>query len=143
MAKVIRRATINAPIDKVFTFLEDKRHLPEIWPSMVEVSNVERLPNGGSKFHYKYKMAGLQFEGDTDEIEHVRNRKMVDRDVSGLDRTVTWTFDPKGNTTDLTFEADYRLPKPVLQKIDEKVAERLNANEADTVLANVRAALET
>ena len=78
-----------------------------------------------------------------DELADVRNRKIVHRDVSGLDRTVTWTFDDRGTTTDLTFEADYRVPKPVLKKFDERVAERLNANEADTVLANLRAALES
>ncbi len=34
MAKLTRKATIHAPVDKVFDFLEDKTHFPEFWPSM-------------------------------------------------------------------------------------------------------------
>lgn len=38
MFRVSRHINIKAPTEKVFAFLEDKSHLPEIWPSMIEVS---------------------------------------------------------------------------------------------------------
>ena len=68
MAKLVRKTTINAPVDKVFHYMEDRNHLPEFWPSMMEVSDIRDLPNGGKHFHWLYKMAGMRVEGDTDDI---------------------------------------------------------------------------
>jgi hypothetical protein len=47
-----------------------------------------------------------------------------------------------GEDTDLIFEADYRIPMPVLGRLAEKVVVRMNENEADTLMANVKAQIE-
>jgi hypothetical protein len=39
--------TIEAPPDKVFAFLQEPKHFPEIFPSLIDVTNVEKLPAGG------------------------------------------------------------------------------------------------
>ena len=54
-------------MEKVFEYVDDAHNLPEIWPSMVEVSDVERLPNGGNKMRWVYKMAGMRFEGTSED----------------------------------------------------------------------------
>jgi len=142
MAKLSRRTTIHAPADEVFHFLEDKTHFPEFWPSMVEVSDIRDLPNGGKHFHWTYKMAGIRFEGDTDEVEVIENRKLVGKNEKGIESTITWLLDPHGDDTDLTFEAEYKVPVPVLGRMAEKVIVKMNENEAETILANVKTQLE-
>jgi uncharacterized protein YndB with AHSA1/START domain len=142
MAKLSRRTTIHAPADEVFHFLEDKTHFPEFWPSMMEVSDIRDLPNGGKHFHWIYKMAGIRFEGDTDEVEFVENRKLVGRNEKGIESTITWLLDGHGDDTDLTFEADYKVPVPVLGRFAEKVIVKMNENEAETLLANLKAQVE-
>jgi uncharacterized protein YndB with AHSA1/START domain len=47
MAKLEKSITINAPAEKVFGYINVPTNLPEIWPSMVEAKDVQRLPNGG------------------------------------------------------------------------------------------------
>jgi uncharacterized protein YndB with AHSA1/START domain len=40
MAKLQKTTTIKAPVEKVFAFMDDPNHMPEIWPSMVEVKDL-------------------------------------------------------------------------------------------------------
>ncbi len=142
MAKVSRTTTVHKPVEDVFHFLEDKTHFPEFWPSMMEVSDVRDLPNGGKGYHWTYKMAGLRLEGDSEEIEVIPNKKLVSKNDKGIESTVTWIMDSHGEDTDLTFEVDYKVPVPVLGKLAEKVVVKLNEHEADAVIANIKTQLE-
>jgi hypothetical protein len=87
-------------------------------------------------------MAGVRFEGDTDEIEYVPNKRMVGRNAKGIDSTITWKFEDKGSDTELTFEADYKVPVPLVGKIAENVLAKINDNEAVAILGNIKATLE-
>ena len=40
MKTIMRDIRIDAPVDRVFDFLVDPRHLPEFWPNVVEVERV-------------------------------------------------------------------------------------------------------
>ena len=44
MPKVMKSATINAPVERVFNYATDQTNMPEIWPSMVDVKILEKLP---------------------------------------------------------------------------------------------------
>lgn len=142
MAKLIRSTTVHARAEDIFDFLGDKTHIPEFWPSMVDVSAIEDLPNGGKKYHWTYKLAGLRVEGDSEEVEIIPNRKLVSKNLRGMEGTVTWLLDEHGNNTEVTFEMDYKVPAPVLGKIKEKVARELNEHEADALIANLKSHLE-
>jgi len=142
MSKVVRNTTIHAPAETVFQYLEDKTHFPEFWPSMIEVSDIRPLPSGGKHFHWVYKMAGVRFEGDTDENECIRNKKLVGHNEKGIESTVTWLLDEHEGETELTFEAEYKVPVPLVGKIAENVLARINDNEAVAMLANIKATLE-
>jgi uncharacterized protein YndB with AHSA1/START domain len=142
MSKVVRKTTIHAPVDKVFSYLEDKTHFPEFWPSMMEVSDIRDLPTGGKHFHWVYKMAGIRFEGDTEEIEYVPNRKMVGHNSKGIESTIVWKLEDLEGETELTFEADYKVPVPLVGRLAENVIAKINDNEAVAMLSNLKATLE-
>jgi uncharacterized protein YndB with AHSA1/START domain len=142
MATLSRKTTIHARAEDVFDFLEDKTHVPEFWPSMIEVSDIRDLPNGGKHYHWAYKMAGLRFEGDSDEIEVIPNKKLVSKNEKGIESTITWLMEGHGDDTDVTFEVDYRVPVPVLGRLAEKVVVKLNENEADVMMANLKTQIE-
>jgi hypothetical protein len=44
MAKLDRSITINAPVEKVFDLVSDPNNMLEIWPNLVEVKDIQRLP---------------------------------------------------------------------------------------------------
>mgnify|MGYP001558206836 CR=1 FL=1 len=77
MVKVERTITIHAPAKKVFDYIAGTTTLLEVWPGMIEAKDVKTLPNGGHRFHWAYKMAGVRFEGDSEDVEFVANKRIV------------------------------------------------------------------
>lgn len=142
MAKVIKSITINAPVEKVFEYVADQTNLPEIWPSLVESQIVERLPNGGSKTQYVYKMAGMKFEGMTIDTEFIPNKRTVSKTEGGIESEITWEYESEGEGTKVTFTGEYTVPVPLLGKLAEAFIVKQNENEAEIILANLKARME-
>jgi len=142
MAKVKKTVLVQAPVSKVFEFMNTPGKLVEIWPSMVEVSEVQPQPSGGSNFHWKYKMAGMLFEGDTTVKEFVPEKRVVTTNSGGIPSTFVWTYQAEDGGTRLTMEAEYTVPIKVLGKLAEPVVAKMNEHEAETVLANLKTEME-
>jgi uncharacterized protein YndB with AHSA1/START domain len=142
MAKVEKTITIDAPVEEIFEYISEPTKLPEIWPSMVEAKDVQRLPNGGTKFRWVYKMAGVRFEGISEDTEVVPNQRAVSKTKGGIESTITWTFRPEAGGTEVTFESEYTVPVPVLGKVAEAFIVRANEREAELILANLKARME-
>jgi len=142
MVKGETTITINAPVEKVFSYLDEPTNLPDIWPSMVEVKDVQRLPNGGTSFRYVYKMAGVRFEGTNEDTEYVANQRTVTKSKGGIESTVTLTYEPEDGGTKLTFEGEYTVPIPLLGKLAEVVIVKQNDREIELMLANLKDRIE-
>jgi uncharacterized membrane protein len=142
MAKIEKSIVIDAPVEKVFAFMAEPNNLLEIWPSLLEVRNVEPLPNGGYCYDWTYKMAGLRFEGRAEWIEFVKDRRVVDRNESGIPSTFVWTYQPEGDGTRVTVNAEYSIPGAALGHLAEPIIHKMNEHEADIILANLKARME-
>ncbi len=143
MAKVEKTITINAPVEKVCGYMSEPTNLPEIWPSLVEVKDVQRLPNGGHSNRWVYKMAGMRFEGTSEDIEYVANQRIVSKTKGGVESTQTWMFQPDAGGTKVTFEVEYNMPIPVLGKLAEAIIVKMNDREGDLILANLKTRMES
>ena len=144
MAQVKNTILIKGtPVEKVFGYVGEPSNLPEIWPSMVEAKDVQPSPGGGHRFRWVYKMAGMRFEGDNEDIEVVRNERIVSQTKGGIHSKITWTFRPQDNDTYVIFEADYTVPVPLLGKLAEIFIVRSNRREAETLLENLKARMES
>jgi uncharacterized protein YndB with AHSA1/START domain len=141
MATVTKSGFINAPVEKVFEYAVPE-NLPEIWPSLVEVTNVKELPNGGYSWDWVYKMAGMRFNGSSEHIEYVRNERTVSHSTGGIESTITWTYEPEDGGTKLTTITEYTIPNRLLGKLAEPFITRQNENEANALLANLKARME-
>jgi uncharacterized membrane protein len=141
MATVKSSIFINAPVEKVFDYMKPE-NLPEIWPSLVEVKNIKELPNGGYSYDFVYKMAGMRLTGYSEDTEFVPNERIVSISTGGIERTFTWTYEPEGGGTKVTALAEYKIPLPLLGKVAEAFIVKMNENEGDTILANLKARLE-
>jgi uncharacterized membrane protein len=142
MARVEKSIMINAPVEKVFSYVEGPTNLPEIWPSMVEARDVEELEGGGYKFGWVYKMAGMRFEGTSETIEYVANQRTVTDNKGGIESKITWRYEPKDSGTKVTFDAEYTVPIPLLGKLAEAIIVKQNEREAETLLANLKDQME-
>ena len=142
MVELKKHIEINAPVEKVFGFLEEPNNFVEIWPSMQEVRNVEEQPEGGQTFDWTYKMAGIKFQGSSKTLEYVENEHSVVVNEEGIPSKLTWDYQPSGEGTALDLRIEYEIPVPVLGKLAEKVVVKMNDNEADTLLSNLKAVME-
>lgn len=145
MATVTKEILIGAPPEKVAGYFDDPMHLPEIWPSLVEVSDVEELPTGGHRYHWKYKMAGKGFEGDSETIQREESGDtfhFVAKNTGEIPSTFDWTFTPGNGGTKVVMKADYEIPRTLLSKLTEPLVLRMNEREATAVLENLKDRIE-
>lgn len=136
----IRRAiSIRAPVATVFEFVADPTHLPEIWPALVDVRNVEAHPTGHS-FDWDYKLLGVRIHGHSDPVELVPNERQVTRSVRGIPNTFRWLYTAHEDGTEVALEVDYESPLP--GRLAERLVGRVNEREAETLLRNLKRKLE-
>ena len=62
MSKIEKRVIINGSLERLFTYVPEIEQSSEIWPGLLEVGEVQRLPHGGIMARWIYKMAGVLFE---------------------------------------------------------------------------------
>ena len=116
--------------------------MPTIWPSLIEVTNVVRRPDGWHSFDWTYRMAGVRFHGKASTVRVEPNAYCEVRN-EGIPSVFRWKYEARGESTHLTLEVEYSIPMPVLGKIAEVIVANMNEHEAETMLANLKAALES
>jgi uncharacterized membrane protein len=138
---VERSITINAPVEKVFSYIEDPTNELEWIPSLVEVEDVT---GQGAEIHFRwaYKMAGIRLEGESTNTEYIPNKRIATQSKGGIVSTWTLTFEPHDSGTKLNLVVEYTIPVPVLGKLAEALVLRQNEREADLALANIKDRME-
>ena len=142
MAEVAKSIIVDATAEKIFGYINVPTNLPEIWPSMLEATDVQRLPNGGNSFRWTYKMAGMRFKGTSEDTEVIENQRVVSDSKGGIRSVITWILEPEARGTKATFRAEYTVPIPLLDKLAEAFIVKLNEHEVEVILANLKARME-
>ena len=142
MVPISRSITIGAPAGRVFEQLTEPSALLEIWPSLVSVANARHESDGRHAFDWTFKMAGIRFQGHCDTLEVDSGRRRVDHNEGGIPSTFSWEFEPRGEATEVKLEITYQIPL-LLRMVGSPVLRLMNEHEAETLLANLKARLET
>lgn len=142
METVRKSVLIEAPVARAWEYMLDPAHLPEIWPSMVEVKNAEVRPDGSHSFDWTYRMAGIPFHGHCETIDVEAPRRRVTKNERGIPSTFRWGFEQRDGRAEVTMEVEYELPIPLFGRLAAPFLRRLNEREAETLLANLKARLE-
>jgi uncharacterized membrane protein len=143
MSSISKSITINAPIEKVFAFMNDPMNLPEIWSSMVEIKNARINKLGGYDFGWVYKMAGLKFDGESATTELIKNKKIVTESTKGIRSKFVWNFDYAKDQTHMTLEVEYTIPNPLINKLADGFITKTNETEAESTLKNLKSRMES
>jgi uncharacterized membrane protein len=141
MERLEKTVVINAPVEKVFSYLEDPNNGPEWIPGMVETREVTGS-GVGKHYHWTYKMAGMRFDGETTITEQVENERIVYESKGGISSIWTHTFQPSDSGTRFKMAIEYTIPVPVLGKLAEKLVLKRNEREADLAMENLKERLE-
>ncbi|MFC2006105.1 SRPBCC family protein [Chloroflexota bacterium] len=138
MATVDKEVIVNAPIEKIFSYISDPSNWPEFWPSLMKIEDVQSLPKGGYSAKYEYKMAGVRFKGTGQYTEFVPNNWIVVQTKGGIQSTITCTFRSIEGKTRVTLTIEYKVPILLLGKLAEFVILKMNDREADLVMFNLQ-----
>ncbi|HEX7603838.1 MAG TPA: SRPBCC family protein [Polyangiaceae bacterium] len=142
MQKIQRTIDIKAPVQRVYDFVNQPNNLLSIWPNMVSVSNVVARPGGAHDFDWVFKMVGFHFKGHC-AVEEAQSGKFARvRNESGIPSTFLWTYATNGSGTRLSLTVEYAMPTPVIGKIAEVLAAKINERDLDNMLANLKDVME-
>ncbi|MFC1874423.1 SRPBCC family protein [Chloroflexota bacterium] len=138
MIRISKETTLKAPLEAVFSYIADPINWPEFWSSLVRVTDVETLPNGGYRANFEYKMAGRLFTGSGEYTEFIPNQLIVIKTKGGVKSTMTWTFQSSAkDETGVTFMVEYNIPNPLLKFLAEPIITHMNEQDAQTLLNNL------
>lgn len=141
LAKVERNTTINAPVEKVFSYIADPNNQLEWLPGTTEVRDIAGQ-GVGQKFGFTYKMMGISFKGESEAIEVIPNERIVEKSSGGIVSTWTWAFKSEAGGTNINLIVEFDIPVPVLGKFAERMVLKQTEREADHATANLKDILE-
>lgn len=138
-AKHTHSIHIDAPVEKVFGYLEDPAHFLATYPekNQVTLETVDRNPDGTiATYQSKFRQTGMHLTADWTREEYVPNERIVDRNSMGI--LFTWTVQADATGTTLTISWDASK----LMKMLDAVFFHTDKKEADEMLAKVKQAVE-
>jgi uncharacterized membrane protein len=133
---------INAPLEKVFDYVNKPSNLPHISPSLIEINNEKMLPAGGYSFRWMYKMIGVHMEGKAEYTDIIPNYWFICKTHGVVDSAISWTFRTKGAQTRVTLTVDYRIPVALNSRLSENTISKTNEKEAELILDNLKTIIE-
>jgi hypothetical protein len=131
--------SIHSPAARVFDFLVSPEKIPLVLPGLVENRDIPPPPlKQGSSFHYVYQMYGVMLEGEW-TVQRVEAPSRYEATTSG-DVASEWNYvlAEQGGATSVQLEVRYETPKTVLQKIKADVMLKINQQQADLFLQNLK-----
>ena len=128
--------------ETAFDYMDVPEHQAEISPSLSAVETVEKLPTGGKRATYTYRMAGISLDGEVRATVYDPPRRIVFEMTGGIEGTIEWTFTPEEGGVRVGYAAEYDLPVPVLDRLAAPFIRKYNERELTTTLRNLKTRLE-
>jgi uncharacterized membrane protein len=143
MAHIQKRATIDAPIEKVFDFVDDPDRIPTYAPNVERVVDVVRTEKRvGDSFQVIYKVLGVTFDEKFKVTAYERPNRVDNSVEGGMTGTFNWNFEPQGKQTEVSVDVQYSLAGgPIGKAIDAVMLERTNEKTMEQMLQNIQKAL--
>lgn len=161
MRPLTGRVTIDAPIERVFLFMNRPENQARITPALSEVQSLEVLDNGGKRASYVYSMGPIGLTGEVRAIEFEPNERIVFELTGDLSGTIEWTFEPAGepitenettahgdeaDRTTVTYSAEYDFPRilslPIVSAVVDRAVTPYNRRQLEATLSNFKQLVE-
>jgi len=143
MGRVTKAVVIDADPETVMTYLAHVENHPAFIGPLKSVGNLSGpAERPGTTWDWTFVLAGVEFSGRAESLEYVPGRRFKYRTTSGILSTFTYSVDPDGGKSRLTIDVEYDLPKGIVDKIGQAVAERINDHTGESAAENIKAILE-
>ncbi len=110
MSKIEKRIHVDGSdgtIERLFAYVPEADCTPELWPGLLEVGKIQRLPWGGVLAHWTFKMTGLLFEELGERCEPLVDRDGSHTRLGNVDCAMKWTFQLNTHIPSLNLDGDY------------------------------------
>ena len=141
MAKITKSIIINAPVEKVFEYLNDPMNMLEWHPSVIGIRDVTGRGEN-QKWTWDYQLMGFTFTGEVQVVSSVVNTQRTIKSTGDIESTRNWRLRREAGGTRLDYELEYTIPTPVIGKIGELLAIQRSERVVDMALANVKERME-
>lgn len=139
MVHIVDSITVPAPVGQVYQFMDASIRMIELTPGMQKSGGLKGAAGGKeSKVEYSYGMAGMPVHGSVEIIETQEDRKVVYKVSGPSPGTFTWTFQPEGEGTKVTLEAEYGTAVPLPNAMVEFFSKAYNETAIKTMLERLR-----
>lgn len=139
---VVRSTTINAPVERVFSFLSDPTNWMTAIPGESEVTHLDVKPDGvGTSARWSAKMWGIHMAVTHEYREVVPNKQIVSK--ASVGPVLTFSLEPANGGTELTVEEHLDIPAPVVRVPVQAIFARMTENDIQGMVANIKSLLET
>lgn len=143
MTTLERSIIINAAPEAIDSFTADARRWPEWYPGVEQAEPDDTFPRVGGVTKVVYKAIGTHFNITFTSIEYDYGRSLAYTMDGMMTGTVRYTLTPEGSGTRVTGRFDYDVPGGGLGKVlDKLLLERMNADNLEKSLANMKASIE-
>ena len=142
MPTITKEVVVDAPLNKIYSYVSKPSNLLQIWPGLIEMSSEKLLPNGGYSFRWMYKMFGIYLKGKGECVDIVPNLRLASMNTGSINSLITWTFRSNNLKTTITLTADYQVPSPILDRFSENILIKMGEKEAELILDNLRIIFE-
>ncbi len=109
MSKIEKRVVVKNSLERVFCYVPETASLPEIWPGLLEVGEVEHLPLGGAIARWLYKMPGAIALDLRDRIEPLCQRDSSLTMLGNMACEMKWSYYLHTDTPYLVLDGDHTL----------------------------------
>jgi len=135
LTRIEKSIVIEAPVEKVFSFVTDVDNFVKTQPPEVEMTVLSRDKGPdrvGSKGKVRAKVGGQVWEVEMETTELVKNKRRVMRQKGGALKKMEATdlFEPTEKGTKLTTILEYELPYSLIGKVVDKLKARKDIEKA-------------
>jgi hypothetical protein len=143
MTTLERDIFINASAEDIESITDDAGRLAEWYAGIEKAEPDDVFPEPGGKVELVYKAAGITFNLTQTSVERVVGQSGVNKMEGMITGTNRMTFAPEGDGTRVTMSFEYEMPGGGIGKVvDRLVAERMNAQNLEKSLENLKALAE-
>lgn len=145
MTVVEQSATIDAPVEDVYSHCESPDFLVDLAPSAKKITDVESMPDGGTSLKCVHEVRGQRFAEECELTWSEPDKQIVETSDSALLKTTTtYRFQPTDGATNFSITAELSVPIPLVGKAAEILLVRLLLeSELEAMVANLKEAAET
>ena len=143
MTTVERSILIHATPEEINSVSLVPERMPEWYAGIEQAASDGVFPEVGGAAKIVYKTAGVSFDMTMRVVEAVPNEYLTYQMDGMIAGVTTWTTTPEGNGTRLTATFEYEMPGGgVGQVIDKLVVERMNTENLEKSLSNLKSLVE-